>query len=343
MGYISQVQIDDGAILPVGSSLYGKCQSQADTVNKAVTLSSFDTPDPEPGITIHVCFVNGNTADNITLAVGSKTAVPVSNPGGSFAWSPNSVISFTYDKVGNDEIWQVNDGNVSTVSIEQQFIADSQNAISGQGVAAALNTLGNASTKGTTEQIGSANKNDDTIVPTVGAITEYVDNKVVGITGAMHFKGRTTSSITDQATTTPVTINGEEYTPIAGDVVLSGDSKEYVWVVTNLSTGAGYWELLGDEGSYALKTNTEVVIKTITFNANTPGKLTTQPQSVPNVTNAGSAANFTVVNGVLQIRKGTAPTLGTAITFNSVGAWNEGTAATINTTEQTVIIPDSNE
>lgn len=79
------------------------------------------------------------------------------------------------------------------------------------------------------------------------ATKKYVDDKTAGLSGAMHFKGTTASTITDGGTQT-VTIDSVDLSPISGDVVLSGN-KEFVW------TGSA-WELLGDEGSYALKTIT---------------------------------------------------------------------------------------
>jgi hypothetical protein len=100
--------------------------------------------------------------------------------------------------------------------------------------------------------------------------------------------------MTDGRTTAAVTINGNSYTPNSGDVVLSGDHQEYVWTETNSTTHAGYWELLGDEGSYALKTSTGSVIKTATFTPDVPGVLTTKNTNIPNVTAAGSAAVFSV-------------------------------------------------
>lgn len=68
----------------------------------------------------------------------------------------------------------------------------------------------------------------------------------LGLSGAMHFIGVSTTAITDGGTEDP-TIAG--YTGTAktpGNVVLYG-GQEFVW------TGTA-WELLGDEGSYALKT-----------------------------------------------------------------------------------------
>jgi hypothetical protein len=49
----------------------------------------------------------------------------------------------------------------------------------------------------------------------------------LGITGAMHFAGTTTTALTDGATTTPIKVNSKDYTAIAGDVVLY-NGKEFI-------------------------------------------------------------------------------------------------------------------
>lgn len=68
----------------------------------------------------------------------------------------------------------------------------------------------------------------------------------LGLDNAMHFLGTSTTAITDGGAQTP-TINNATITPVAGDVVLYGN-QEFVY------NSANKWELLGDEGSYALKT-----------------------------------------------------------------------------------------
>lgn len=73
----------------------------------------------------------------------------------------------------------------------------------------------------------------------------YTDTKTAGLTGAMHFVG---TSTTDPTLTAGPTIDGKPYTGKSGDVVLWG-KKEFVYNGTE-------WKLLGDEGSYALKTTT---------------------------------------------------------------------------------------
>lgn len=348
MSYISEVQIDAGAKIPVGSSLYGICNSDVNAYTKVVTLANFDTL--IKGVTIHVKFTNGNSAPLVdpsdstkvlSLEVGSIAAWPVSNPGGNINWSAGAVISFTLDGDTAPYTWIANDSDSgATITIDQQYISNSSNPISGQGVAQALNSLGAASTKGVDTTIPVSNPTDNN-VPTSAAVAAYVAGKTAGLTGAMHFAGRTTTTMSDGLTTATVTINGTSYTPESGDVILSGDHQEYIWTETNATTHAGYWELLGDEGSYALKTNTETVIKTATFVPDTPGSLTTKNTTIPNVTAAGSAATFTVSQGVLQITTGSAPTLGTSITVKEVDTWTAGTAASLTTTTQSVIVPES--
>lgn len=347
MSYISELQVDNGAVVPIGSRLYGICNSAASTPAKVITLNNFDYL--INGITIHVKFTYGNTAvlnNYFTLAVGSTEAKRVYNPGGRTDWSAGAIISFTYDST--DAAWIVNDSDSippsDSINVVNTYNANSTDAISGQGVADALDDLGSAAQKGVVTSIvetgAGANKNS-TDLPTTNAITSYVDSKTAGLTGAMHFVG--------ELSALPYATNITTYnTYEAGDVVLIGD-KEYVY-----SKGAdaenSAWILLGDEGSYALKTNTASVVKTATFTANTLPQLTVTPVSIPNVTaagvaptlstnnvtipnvtNAGSAANFEVTAGVLKITKGTAPTLGNAITVKEVDDWDAGSATTLGT------------
>lgn len=70
----------------------------------------------------------------------------------------------------------------------------------------------------------------------------------LGLSQALKFVGQTTTTLTDSATTSPVVINGNSYTPSIGDVVLdSAGNGEFVWL-------GSYWEALGSEQSYLLKT-----------------------------------------------------------------------------------------
>ena len=82
------------------------------------------------------------------------------------------------------------------------------------------------------------------------AITFEITAADLGLSGAMHFLGISTTEITDHGTEKP-TVGGSAVTPAEGDVVLYGH-KEYVWAKVGIS-GALAWEALGDESSYALK------------------------------------------------------------------------------------------
>jgi len=74
-----------------------------------------------------------------------------------------------------------------------------------------------------------ASTSNDTSVAT----TAFVKTSVAGLSGAMHFRGTTTTTISDGSTTNPITIGGSSYTASAGDVVLrevsTGNIFEYVW------------------------------------------------------------------------------------------------------------------
>ena len=335
--YIGKLSVDSGAAVPVGSTLYGTCGTAAATSAKVVTLANFDTL--IDGVTVHVKFTNGNSAvadNSFTLKVGSTDARQIVNPGGSVNWTENAVISFTYDETAL--LWRVNDGITTTVPVDQTYSSTSTNAISGAGVADALDDLGDAADKDVVTNIidsgNNANNTNDT-VPTTAAVASYVNSKTSGLTGAMHFVGRTTTTIADEDTTSPVVISGSNHTPAAGDVVLSGDHKEYVW------TGSK-WELLGDEGSYALKTYTENVIKTITFSGGSPTVVTSKNTTVvTGVSNSATAraASASVSGGVLNITTGILPTFDTA-SVKEIDQITAGSAATLSSTNQSVIVPE---
>lgn len=80
------------------------------------------------------------------------------------------------------------------------------------------------------------------------AATFNVTAEKLGLSGAMHFLGVSTTAITDHGAEKP-TIDGKPVTKLAsGDVVIY-EHLEFVW-------DGSKWEKLGDESSYALKTTT---------------------------------------------------------------------------------------
>ena len=90
----------------------------------------------------------------------------------------------------------------------------------------------------------------------VSGVTVAVDTTTLaqelGLSGAMHLIGESTTAITEGGHESP-TIDGSVVSTLhAGDVVLY-NSLEFVWVEDSSAYG-GHWVKYGDEGSYALKT-----------------------------------------------------------------------------------------
>ena len=198
---------------------YGVCETAAGTAAKAVTVDTKDSAfELVAGAAVLVKFSNKNSASNPpTLNVNSTGAKPIYRYGTTAAstsdettgWRAGAVILFIYDGTG----WV-------RAFFENTTYSSLKNP--------------NALTIGNTVYDGSAAK-------TVTAAD-------LGITGALIFKGTSTTVITDGGTEAP-TISGTSITTTnlqAGNVVLYSN-KEFVW-------NGSAWELLGDEGSYALKT-----------------------------------------------------------------------------------------
>jgi hypothetical protein len=105
---------------------------------------------------------------------------------------------------------------------------------------------------------------------------------------------------------------------------------------------------LGDEGSYALKTNTAQVVEDITITHTQPS-LTITSKTIPNVTGVGTTPSLThtefniksvtadsvpttakVENGTLKITIGSASTSETK-EVSDISAWSAGTTPTLGT------------
>lgn len=63
--------------------------------------------------------------------------------------------------------------------------------------------------------------------------------------GGMHYRGVTTTELTDGSTTNPITIDGEEYTASGGDYVEYA-SREFIW-------NGDHWGELGDVSEVAAR------------------------------------------------------------------------------------------
>lgn len=387
--YISQVNIG-GTTYPVGSMLYGVCStSDAAAAAKTVTCAAFDTLATGVTVHVKFTTANTNTAPTLqvgstdaksitnpggNLTWSANSVISFTYDGTNWIMNDGRDNNTTYSTLTQDLVNTGTEttGKLVTAKIIKDTVTNAINALDGSVSGSAgsgktltafsqtdgkvsatfgnisitksqvsdLGTIGAAAAKGVDTSISAGSTSGN--LPTSAAVANYVSTATAGLTGAMHFKGVTTTALTDGTTTATVKINNADYTPSAGDVVLYSE-KEFLW------TGTA-WELLGDEGSYALKTSTASVVGSFTFTANTKPTLTvtstdipnvtgvgTLPSltitstSIPNVTNKGSAASFSVASGTLTLSPGSAPTLGTAISVGSASGWSAGTLPTLGT------------
>ena len=347
--YIGKVQVGAGDQILVGSTLYGICTSAIDAAAKVATLSSFDTL--MNGITVHVRFVNGNSVmSNLTLAVGTSLPQTIV---GNCVCNANDVVAFTYQEetIDNELVkrWFVN----NNIVVEE---GSTDGTIKVNGQSAAVHGLGSAAYDDTSDFATAAQGTKaDNAMPISGgtftgavsgpavsdqspsgtlATVDYVQSKTAGLsglTGAMHFKGTTTTAVTDGGTQDP-TINGATVTTKeAGDVVLYGN-QEYVW-------NGSAWELLGDEGSYALKSSTTSVGSASGWDAGSTPTLG-DAIAADDITgwNAGSASSAVVESGVLRITNSVIPTLSyEGRTIPNVT--NVGSVPQLTVSATTVVVP----
>lgn len=146
----------------------------------------------------------------------------------------------------------------------------------------------------------------------------HADNLVIS---AMNYRGVTSTTLTDGATTKPITINSQSVNPTNGDIVLSGtgaDKKEFIWNGTS-------WNELGDASAKANKTtkiisnNTAIVVTDETLADDVHIAHETSSAGTTNVT-----ANNKDVTGTTGQQK-----VITGITVNSYGHVTSYTAANI--------------
>ena len=352
--YIGKVQIGAaGDQILVGSTLYGVCASDATAAAKVVTLPDFDAV--MHGITVQVRFENGNSVTTgVTLKVGGTNAFPVA---GNCVCSADDVIAFTLSQTGSGTVWYANHSiKVETGSTDGTIkIAGEEVAVAGLGSAAYTDSTAYATAAqgqkaddampksgGTfTGPVLMSESTTDSSAALAVATKDYVVAKTAGLsglTGAMHFRGETPNS---DGSGHPIVPNSTDSfnNYDSGDVLLVGD-QEYVYSKST-TAAASQWILLGDEGSYALKSSTDVVGSASAWNA---GTLPTLGDAIDadDITNwdAGSASDATVNQGVLRLTNSTVPTLAyTAKTVPNVT--NVGTLPSITISDKTVVVPDN--
>lgn len=361
-GYIGKVQIGTNDAVLIGSTLYGICKSASTTAVKTV-ISSDDNSGKFinnnydnliQGSTIHIKFVNGNSVTSgLTLQVGTTNqAKPVD---GNCVCEQDTILSFTYDE---NEHWVINDAvdKDTTYTFAEGTTNGTINVTpvgSSTAQSVTVHGLNDAAYAPIVDNV--PNNNTSTAVPTVAAVYSYIQQQtggLAGLTGAMHFRGIATTAVSDGGHENPEITNYDFGTngasAVAGDVVLYNE-KEYVWTGT-------VWELLGDEGSYALKSNTDTITEVTSFTSNTlptltinsatvsnvsvsPGSaasLVTTAVSIPNVTTAGIATTASVTAGILKITLGRDTGLGTAISITAVNSFTANTPTTVTATEVVV-------
>lgn len=300
------------------------------------------------------------TVATVTSALGTLTDTLTGTPGAS-----NTITAF-------DEV----DGKVSAtfgaISITSSQISDlashAVTSVKGDGtyLEPATAAVGDVTishktiTQGTTTSTGTVGSgNTGTTgtftVPTVtvdgaGHVTS-TDTKTItvtfpsaadlGLTSAMHFIGVSSTEITDGGTEQP-TIDSAAVTPAAGDVVLYG-SKEFVW------TGSA-WELLGDEGSYALK-NTGITASgalTSTAKLDGTGSITHNTSGVNAGTYATNSSTTLTNGGTFNIPQVTVDTYGhvtaasdVTLTLPTITANNATLSITDGTTTDQIFSADA--
>ena len=239
-GYIGKVKVDNQGPVLIGSTLYGICESGVSATAKVVTLSDFN--DTLPGVTVHVKFVNGNSATSgLTLKVGGTLAYNIS---GNCVCAAGEIIAFTLEDNSGTKTWIAN----HSIVVEE---GSTNGTIKIAGQSVSVHGLGAAAYKDVDTAITTNNLNS-TNVPTTAAMASYVQEQtggLSGLSGAMHFRGEVSNEPTNDAT------SFANY--ISGDVVLYGD-KEYVYV-KGASAAESEWIELGDETSWALRSETVLI------------------------------------------------------------------------------------
>ena len=114
--------------------------------------------------------------------------------------------------------------------------------------AALREMLNDAATKSAITSIitsGEGANNNNNTIPTTAALTAWLESKIQGLTGAMHFVGITTPAEGSTLEERLAALYTSPATPQAGDIAIDG-TAEYVY-------DGSAWKALGDEGVYATK------------------------------------------------------------------------------------------
>ena len=191
--------------------------------------------------------ITGVTTGNETVENSNSATLKTNKTTSSITTdeTSSSFITFT----GGTNKFTVQDATGVSSAFDVTITPSIENNITGTGTSGNL-AIYNGTNTLTSRAISQAVTDNDNTIPTSQMVKSYVDSATMGLTGAMHYVGATTTALEDGDTTTTLAGEGLSKTTdfALGDVVLYG-LKEFVWNGTA-------WKELGDQGSWALKTVT---------------------------------------------------------------------------------------
>lgn len=257
--YVGQIN-SGGSNLPVASTLYGTCETAANTAAKVVTCANFDKL--LTGVTIHVKFTNSNTVANPTLNVNSTGAKSIyrygtTTPGtaASSSWNAGAVVSFTYD----GSAWQMNDW-VNTDANDDTKVK--QTAInSNYDFPVVLKKSANVTTQ--TDEVNTTNLTSGSAVsinPSTGNLNVVKINSV---------------AVGSSPKFTDTTYESKSATSGGTDVSLVTTGEKYTWNnKSNLTIGTTATTAAAGNHTHGLSIATDSGTNQLTMAANTKYKLT---------------------------------------------------------------------
>lgn len=157
------------------------------------------------------------------------------------------------------------------------------------------------------------------------------------LSNATHWLGVTTTTLTDGATTNPITINGQSVTAVSGDIVQDSNGQEYIfsgtaWQELGSSVGTLKAFAYADTGSVTITpagTNASSSVSgtcSVTPSGSVSGTaVSLSSGTVGSVTNVGSMPTFTVENEVLSITAGAVPSISSVTVATGVSSVTDPT------------------
>lgn len=212
-------------------------------------VDTITIPDNDTTYTLTSGDTNGTVKfnDDEVAVTGLKSAAYQESSAFDSAGAASAVLGTASDAAGKETVYGANKAAANAQATANAAMPKAGGEFTGAVSVPAPTADAHAARKVDVSDAQTAAANDATTKANqaLADAKAYTDTKTAGLTGAMHFVG---TSTTDPTGTTGPTVDGKAYTGKSGDVVLWG-KKEFVYNGTE-------WKLLGDEGSYALKTTT---------------------------------------------------------------------------------------